>query len=254
MEIIEKANDISNLIIEGYREILFRIFRREEVNREKEYIKRHESGHALVYLLAGQKIQEVNISILRGDTCKKLIKLFGERISILGKKINLNAGETSLNDEDEKRFQKNYPERQVIMYLAGISNTYTRVYQKYYKKILEKGLNNINEETWKDIKIPAQYIQKRFLSLSGRDPTQKEISNIFYKIIQEISELFSDHDFLRALNIIGNQISNPNQAKNFSDTILNALLQNSFQTSDIFKKMKNKLFAIDIDRIIESLS
>lgn len=117
-------------------------FKRSEKMLERSYVATHEAGHYLIFLLDRQSIKKACVHTLRGETCAHLSVLLGsDKIKFMGREISLNAGESSLGEEVDKRYNEDYPAKSSIMYAAGIANTFSNPeYGQYMQEVLSDNL------------------------------------------------------------------------------------------------------------------
>lgn len=211
--------------------------------KEKEFRAQHEAGHVLVFLLEGIRIQHVEIQRLRRVTLTQLNRLFGKKM--------VGGGVNTYPIEDQK-LAKLSPDFEPILHLAGLAATQDLNYRRFHDKLVSDGLEKRADEPWKDISIPCSYIRNRFQAIHSLQPTEEKVSEIFYALLNEIGLVFSDEKFVRALAKIRELIKR-DKLKDviINDAILDALYSDGFSLQDL-DEMKQKILAIDIDRIVQN--
>lgn len=213
---------------------------------ERDYRALHEAGHAAVFFLADKPIVKVEISHLRGmTTCYLNTALKGV--------LTVKAGEVNSTPEEERAFAAEHPDRNTLMYLAGISSTQDPKHADYFNHIIDEQLTLGRDATWDDIGVPYAYLAERFAAIHNREPEPQEVKNLFYDLYGQMKEVFVDPKFAKMLQIITEQIKKRELRGDINAKIKACLESNGLSLSD-YEEMQKRLFSIDVDQLIRNPS
>jgi hypothetical protein len=240
----EKALAIWRLPTCAFKEVISRIGLLDD-NETKDYKAQHEAGHTLINLLEGRAMTRAEISRLRDSTCNQLNTLLGGSFQ-----FRFEMGVVSTNDDDDREFEEQHPDRNAIQALAGIAANQDPKHGHFFEQLLDKELAKGVDEPWEDISVPYRYIQDRFVAIHQRTPSQQEVSNIFRELLNEIRTIFSERKFAAILTQIKELIKSHKLKKNVNDTILKTLFANGFTQEDL-TEMQQRIASIDIDKVIQ---
>lgn len=211
---------------------------------EMEFRAQHEAGHTLVLLLEGIRIQHVEIQRLRDVTLNQLEQLFGRPMKV--------GGEVSTYPSQDQRCAELPPGFSVILYISGLAATKDlKCGRHHFDKIFLSQLTHGRDKSWEDISVPYSYIRERFQAIHNRQPADEKVLEIFYALLDEVGLVFSDEKFARALAKI-KELIKKDKLKDviINDAILDALYSDGFSRQDL-DEMKQRILAIDIDRIVQ---
>jgi len=254
-----KAKSAFSIPIDALYEI--NPLRHKERLMERKYIADHEAGHSLVALLDEQKIINLHINTLRLNTHQHLRDLFSiGKFKILNHTIFIKPGCLGLNDESEKIYENN-SKKNLIISLAGIVNNLVNdnenSYFNAYEKI-EKTLQAIEQNSFgntnaydQDFVMPYNYIKKRFIELEGNEPSQEQIKNIFFQVIEELKQIFEEETFRKSLQAISDLLIKKRKLiNNVNDDLLKEIKDNNGISDQEISSMQNELDSFDIDKFI----
>ncbi len=213
---------------------------------EREYRAQHEAGHAAVFFLADKPMVRAEISHFRGMTTHYLN-------TVLDPVVTINAGEVNLSREDERLFAEEHPDRNALMYLAGIASTQDPKHAGFFSHIVSEQLALGRDATWEDIGVPYSYLADRFTQIHSREPQAHEVRILFHRVNDRMKEIFADPKFARAIQVIKEQIKRRELRGGINSKIRQGLVQAGLSEAD-FAQMQEQLFSIDIEQIIQGFN